>query len=374
MWEQTVLPDFSSGLDASTQSASDTIRQQLSTSEWLGPLAPIALSPFFGLALLSGVATYGPDWLQERSALFRTEGPLDSPWLFWTMACLAILTSLPRMTKVSKPISLAAEKLEAYSAVIIFLAVRWLGSPSIHDAGHPVISDLDQATHPIYLSAGFGTLSLQLGMSVFAAINILVINFVKLFFEFMVWLIPFPTVDALLEFGNKSSCAALMAIYCYSPILATSINLMMFAFCGLIFLWVYRRTRYYRDLVVGPAMAYLFPFWFAQRGQSFRAYIESSKSPFPKYHPITVSCLDEAQTTFRISGWKGIQRWDHQVTSRSSKNRSSTWVSQRIEVVDSSGGIYVLRFRRWVRADSLYSQRPTQSQNGSFTEPEMEAP
>ncbi len=374
MWDQTVLPDFSSGLDASTQSASDSIRQQLSTSEWLGPLAPIALSPFFGLAFLSGVATYGPDWLQERSALFRTEGPLDSPWLFWTMACLAILTSLPRMTKVSKPISLAAEKLEAYSAVIIFLAVRWLGSTGIPDAGQPAISNLDQATHPLYLSAGIGTFSLQLAMSAFAAINILVINFVKLFFEFMVWLIPFPTVDALLEFGNKASCAALMTIYCYSPILATFINLLMLAFCGVIFLWVYRRTRYYRDLVVGPAMAYLFPFWFAQRGPSFRAYIESSKPHLPKYHPITVSCLDDSQTTFRISGWKGIQRLDQQVTLRSSKNRTATWVSQRIEVIDSEGGFYILSFRRWVRADSLYTQASSRSANGSSSEPALETP
>jgi|694.fasta_scaffold00384_31 hypothetical protein len=83
---------------ATAQTGQDFI-QQLGLSDWLGPLAPIALSPFFGLALLSGTATYGPEWIQERSVMLQADGALDSPSLFWTMAALALFTSLPRLTK-----------------------------------------------------------------------------------------------------------------------------------------------------------------------------------------------------------------------------------------------------------------------------------
>ena len=88
------------------------VSQQVSTQEWLGPLSAIALSPFFGLACLSGAATYGPEWLQSRSHLIDSNSPLNNPMLFWTVLGLTIATSLPRLTKVSKPIALAAEKLE----------------------------------------------------------------------------------------------------------------------------------------------------------------------------------------------------------------------------------------------------------------------
>ena len=41
----------------------DGITNQITTIEWLAPLAPIALSPFFGITLLSGFACYGSEWL-----------------------------------------------------------------------------------------------------------------------------------------------------------------------------------------------------------------------------------------------------------------------------------------------------------------------
>ena len=63
--------------------AASGISRQVSTQEWLGPLSAIALSPFFGLACLSGVATYGPDWLQSRSSLLGESSPLNNPLLFW---------------------------------------------------------------------------------------------------------------------------------------------------------------------------------------------------------------------------------------------------------------------------------------------------
>ncbi len=70
------------GMEAGAIAAGEKIAEQIGASEWLGPLAPVALSPFFGLATLSGIATYGPDWLQQRSALFsEASGLKQSPFV-----------------------------------------------------------------------------------------------------------------------------------------------------------------------------------------------------------------------------------------------------------------------------------------------------
>jgi len=40
----------------------------------------------------------------------------------------------------------------------------------------------------------------------------------------MVWLTPIPLVDAIFGVCNKTLSAALMAVYAFSPLLATGIN------------------------------------------------------------------------------------------------------------------------------------------------------
>lgn len=276
------LPDAfnASGRTGFDASGASTAGQELATrigaSEWLGPMAPIALSPFFGIALLSGVATYGPKSLTQHNGLIHDNSPLNSPLLFWVMVALAVITSLPRFSKVSKPVALAAEKVEAYSAVIILFIVKLLGSQMTgSDFGHQTLAGEGVVT------AGFMTLSIELLMSVAAALNVIVINAVKLFFEFLVWLIPIPLVDAALETGQKTLCLAMMSLYCYSPVLATILNLMLLAACGIVFSWVYRKTKYYRHMIAGPVLAWIAPTWFAQKGPKFTAYCTHAAANMP---------------------------------------------------------------------------------------------
>ncbi len=356
MLDEALLQQLPSALDPTTRAASQVVSEQLSTSEWLGPLAPVALSPFFGLAVLSGIGTYGPEALQQRSAIFQSGGSLDSPLLFWSMAGLAVFTSLPRLTKVSKPISLAAEKLEAYSAIVILICVRMFGSQ--FQAGAPEIQGGPQmglegySSNELMLSAGVGTFSLNVMMSAFAALNIFVVNVVKLFFEFLVWLIPVPAIDAVVELCNKSLCGALMALYCYSPWLATLVNLAILACSLIVFLWVYRRMNYYKDLIAGPALAWLLPSWFGQRGQTFQAFVESSTQRLPKYLPVT---LTSEGSSYRAVGRRGFSRleWilkpiDQQTVSENG------WICQRLKLIDSEGKSFVLSYRKWVAGDALY--------------------
>ncbi len=279
------------GLDVPTsgaQSAGDALVKEIGASEWLGPLAPVALSPFFGIAILSGLATYGPDFLQQRSHLIADSSPLNNPYLFWSMATLALLTSLPRLSKVSKPLALAAESLESYASIIILIAVKFLSSA-------PAVS-----SEPEVALAGLGVISLDTMMSVAAALNIVVINTVKLFFELMVWLIPFPAVDAALEVCQKGTCLGLMGLYCYSPVLATMLNLCLLSLCALVFGWVVRKTAYYRHLIITPVLAWLLPNWFGNRDGQFTAYSLHRIGRLPAYTAFTIR--EVSPTEFEVRG------------------------------------------------------------------------
>jgi hypothetical protein len=351
MLDDSLLQHLPPALDPSTMASSQAIGQQLSTSEWLGPLAPIALSPFFGLATLSGIATYGPEYLQQRSALFQPNGALDSPLLFWSMAVLAVFTSLPRLTKVSKPISLAAEKLEAYSAIIILVVVRMFGSQFQPDA----TVGSEQAGQ-LMLSAGIGSVSLNLLMSAFAALNVFVINIMNQFFEFVVWLIPVPAIDAVVELCNKTLCLSLMSLYSYSPPLATLLNLVILAISLIALFWVYRRVNLYKELIAGPALAWFMPSWFGQRGQSFTAFVESSSRNLPKYLPVRVTIQDG---NYLVSGRRFWSRFEWLLTGGQFQERQNGWICQRLSLQSTDGNEYVVCVRKWVKGDSLYRE-PTE--------------
>lgn len=233
------------------------VSQQVSTQEWLGPLSAIALSPFFGLACLSGAATYGPEWLQSRSHLIDSHSPLNNPMLFWTVLGLTIATSLPRFTKVSKPIALAAEKLEMYSTVIILVVMRFFAATG--ELESPAVTlFLESSSNNVAMTAGIASLPLDVILCIAAAINIVVVNTIKLSIEFLVWLIPVPTIDACLEVANKSIATALMALYMFSPFLSTVLNLIIFGLCCLVFLRVQRRIRYAKDLIMMPLLEKFF--------------------------------------------------------------------------------------------------------------------
>ncbi|MEM9410330.1 MAG: hypothetical protein AAGA30_04410, partial [Planctomycetota bacterium] len=45
-------------------------------------------------------------------------------------------------------------------------------------------------------------------------------------------------------------CAVLMSIYAFSPIVALVINLILFAICAVVFVWVRRREIFFRTLLV----------------------------------------------------------------------------------------------------------------------------
>jgi len=225
-------------LSASNLTAANQVITALAPADWLGPLAPLALSPFFGITCLSGLAIWSPDWM-PGSGLLNQATPLKSPTLFWVFAVLTVVTSLPKLSKVSKPLAVVIDNVEAYAGIITLLVIRYMATSS--GSGSP-------ENDPV-LQAGILSLSLDALLYIAMIVNVLVINSVKFFFEFLIWLTPIPLLDACFEIANKTVCAALISIYAFSPTLATVFNLILFVGCLVVLRWINRRVRYFRHMV-----------------------------------------------------------------------------------------------------------------------------
>jgi hypothetical protein len=233
------LSSQSSPISESEITAAQQFGNSISIAQWLGPMAPVALSPFFGITCLSGMSIFGGEWIAKGNPLLGDNSPLHNPAVFWTFLSLTILTSIPRFTKVSKPFAQAVDQLEAWSGIVTMITLRIL----MASAG-------ETAEAPEVVQAGLLSLSMDTLMMLAAAINIFVINAVKFFFEVLIWLTPIPFLDAAFEVLNKSLCIALMAVYAWSPTFATALNLAMFVAAMIIFGWVHRRQVFFRTMLM----------------------------------------------------------------------------------------------------------------------------
>lgn len=254
----------------------DALTGSISASEWLGPLAPIAISPFFGVTILAGLAQFGPEWVPGNEFI-SNNAVLKNPAVFWVFLGLTLITSLPRFTKVSKPAAQAIDQLEAYAGIVTIILLRVL----MTSAGDSITPEATEAIGgPVVLQAGIFSFTADTLMCIAAAINILVINTVKFFFEVSVWLIPFPFVDAMLEIANKSLCAALMAVYVWDPRVATAINLVIFAACLIAFRWIHRRTVYLRSMLFDPVWTLVSPGYGIPARDHLTVFNKSGMGPF----------------------------------------------------------------------------------------------
>ena len=276
-------------LSRSDMQKADSLTGSIKASEWLGPLAPIAISPFFGVTLLAGLAQFGGDWMPVNEFL-SNNAVLKNPAVFWVFLVLTLLTSIPRFTKVSKPAAQAIDQLEAYAGIITIILLRVMMMPE----------ETPMAEGPVVMQAGVFSMTADTLMCIAAIINIIVINTVKFFFEVSVWLIPFPFVDAMLEVGNKTACAALMAVYAYNPVIATILNLIIFTGCLIAFRWIHRRTVYLRTMLLDPVLALAWPGYGVPKKQRVTVFNKEALGPFAPKSRLLL--------TTQESAWKLVEQ------------------------------------------------------------------
>ncbi|NND99110.1 MAG: hypothetical protein HKN47_17470 [Pirellulaceae bacterium] len=270
--------------------AANTWIQTLNLADWLGPLAPLALSPFFGMACLSGLALYGPDWITDN-ALLGASGPLQNQWLFFVFVGLTVLTSVPRLSKVSKPFAQAVDQIETYSVIIILLAIKLLAGID------------DEPAQVAVVQLGVLSFTANTLLMIAMVLNIVVVNSVKFFFEFLVWLTPIPTLDAMFELCNKAICAALVAVYAFSPTLATLLNLVILVASLLVFRWISRRIRFYRTMVMDPVLSRLWPSYGQLKENSLIVFPKAAIGPFSPKSRLRLTKTDHGWTLTEANWW-----------------------------------------------------------------------
>ena len=272
---------------AKAQHLADTV----TTYEWLGPLAPIAISPFFGITCLAGMSQLSAGTVLENNQFISSNPVLHNPYVFWIFLGLTLLTSLPRLTKVSKPIAQAMDQVETYAGIITLLVIRIAAS---------TVTQPEPET--VAMSMGIVNVTFETLLCLAAVWNIIVINTVRFFFEILAWLTPVPSIDALLEATNKVVCACLLAIYAYSPMVATAINLLLLFACLLVFRWIHRRVIYARHIFLDPILTLLFPSYGIPRNSRIEVFNQLDWGPFPAKSKL----LFEATET----GWRiNRRRW-----------------------------------------------------------------
>ena len=260
----------------------------------LGPLTPLALSPFFGITVLSGISQFADaDWAQNvlASNTLPAKNPiLKHPATFVVFLLLTIITSLPRLTKVTKPVAQALDWVESYSVLmiaLIMLALEWSLGPAATGT-EEVIVDSTLGTSNVIHAAGWGSWTLGSFLMIVGVFNYLIVKSVRFLFEFLIWISPVPLIDAAFELTNKVICFSLLVLYSISPWLALAINLSIFVVCILIYQWTKRRLDYHWHFWIEPWWHWLFPQRRAFDGRHLWLFADQDFGPFKKYDRLQV--------------------------------------------------------------------------------------
>ena len=317
--------ELESGFSAKKIASANSWAQTMQIADWLGPLAPVALSPFFGMACLSGLALYGPETL-TNNALLGSTGPLRSELLFFVFIGLTLLTSLPRLSKVSKPFAQAMDQLETYSVIIILLAIKFLSG---------IEAGSEAGTQVAMVQLGVLSFTVDTLLMIAMAINIVVVNGVKFFFEFLVWLTPIPTVDAIFEVCNKALCGALMAVYAFSPTIATIINIVILLVALVVFRWMSRRVRFYRTMVMDPVLSRVWPGYGRPKEDALIVFPKNAIGPFKPKSRLKLTRDGDSWKLNEANWWMPSRT--HAITASDAPVIKRGWVMHALNVTDGDG-------------------------------------
>ncbi|MHC5165586.1 MAG: hypothetical protein ACYSOI_09685, partial [Planctomycetota bacterium] len=171
------------------QEKGQNLAEKMGITETLGPLAPVALSPFFGLACLSGTSMLCDKGILPENEFLMGNEVLNNGWVFLIFTALTLLTSAPRLLSVSKVFAEATERIETYAGIISYGVVLMAAQ---QDAGAEQVEQM-------VVAAGFFTMPANMLLACCAAVNIFVIATVRFFFELLTLISPIPTLDAIFE-------------------------------------------------------------------------------------------------------------------------------------------------------------------------------
>jgi len=228
--------------DEAIKKNTNIILENIDILEVFGPVLPIALSPFFGVAITSLASILAAEGVFKNEFL-ATHPILSNWWIMGIFLILTILTALPKYTKITGQLGLFIAKIEDYAGLIILVIIQI--APSFVNS-----EPADNVT--IVYNSGFIEVSYGTLIAAVSVANMYVIKVVRYFFDFLIFLSPIPAIDSAFDTVKKSAIILLIGLYVISPLLAFIINVFVFIFSAIMFRWVNRRVVYFENIYVNP--------------------------------------------------------------------------------------------------------------------------
>lgn len=192
----------------------ETLTQNSSLVESFALLTPTALSPFWTIFITSLASSFG-----IGGEFIATNPLLQSKVVLLVSGLLVLITSIPNLLKVSKPIGLAATFLEDKSGIIISIIMMVAPYTMNSDNSmHSEMSFLGISNVPIHIIA----------LMVLAIPYYMTIVTLRFFLEVLIFLSPIPFLDAVFEFIKKAITFSLITIYFLFPTTGIILSILIF--------------------------------------------------------------------------------------------------------------------------------------------------
>ncbi len=206
--------------------------------------APMALSPFWTLFITALVSTLGIE-----NSQFASNPMLNNNMVLALSFIMVLVTTLPSMTKVSKPIALAAKFLEDQASYFIFVLLML--AQNMAQPENPMQQGL--ITFGI-LDIPFSTL-LLIGL---VAPYFIVVMTVRYFLEILIFLSPLPLLDGLFELAQKGFALFLIFLFFIFPWLGFAFSILIFFISFLFFKRALKATNFFEYIYVQPILFRIF--------------------------------------------------------------------------------------------------------------------
>ncbi len=225
----------------------------------IGPLPAVAATPFFGLAMLSGVGLVTDvgfvkdtrwGWLQGvRDNAIVVEARRYSTWpRFFVLCALALVGYLANSGKLQ---GLAGKAFRVFEDSSVMVGYTLLAIAALPDAA--------PASAPAVTQAGLGAEWL---IPVATGLALAAMMAVRFAFDVLIWLSPFPFVDLLFETLKKVATIGVLLLYATSPALSALLCVVVLVATGLVAGWAFRVLELYRRVIVNPVLGHFFPAFF----------------------------------------------------------------------------------------------------------------
>lgn len=221
-----------------------SLAQNASFTKAFALMSPMAISPFWTLFITSFASTVG-----VGEEYLATNPMLDSWVVLLVSFLLVVFTTLPNLTKVSRPVGLAAKFLEDKSSYVIYAMMMMA----------PYIFRAESEAQQAVVSLGLFDIPFSvLLMVAFAIPYFMVVMTVRYFFDIMIFLSPIPLLDAFFELTQKGVTLFLVVIYLFFPFFGLVLSLLMFLLALLLFKRAQKVSNYFRHIYVNPLIARFF--------------------------------------------------------------------------------------------------------------------